>query len=142
MGKGILGNREQEAVTATPAPAKHPLEDVLRRVVNEALNERLGQPVVSTKVISDDLKPILLKDEHRRAIEKMMGGIIINTPHDVVTAFMKLGTFNVKGISTPIVLPHDYLVRLESRVPIDTDCGAWVEEQFLRFVEMLVDGAL
>jgi hypothetical protein len=91
---------------------------------------------------SHSLKPITLEDSHRQQIEKLCGGPILSTPDDVVTEFLKMASLDVDGFKTRLVIPHDVLVRLESRCPIDTDLGEWVLDEFLRFAQMMVDGAL
>lgn len=132
-------------VAPTAAPAQpHPLEAIIRRIFREEMKGSGADSVgiaASTPVSSSIGKTIVLDDLSRQTIERLSGGVILTTSADVVSAFTKLTTFNISNLGT-LELPHDWLVRLESRVPMDTDAAEWVQSEFFRFIEMVIDGAL
>lgn len=118
--------------------AKHPLVTVNK-------SENVGPSTVgSTNAFFNDVKPILLSDSHRIALEALFGGEPLSKPDDVVRFAHRLSTVRLTGPEwkdvCSVTIPLDTLERLEARRPIDTTLKEMIERGFSDYLEGLING--
>jgi len=122
--------------------AAHPMMTVNKpETVGPSTSTRL--PVGSTNPFFDDVKPILLSDSYRIALETLFGGEPLSKPEDVIRLSNRLSNVRLlgpDGEACSVVIPLDTLERLEARRPVDTTLKEMVERGFSDYLEGLING--
>jgi len=100
-------------------------------------------PSTFSSLASTDVKPILLSDSHRIALETLFGGEPLSRPDDVLRLSNRLSNVRLlgpNGEACSVVIPLDTLERLEARRPVDTTLKEMVERGFSDYLEGLING--
>jgi hypothetical protein len=97
---------------------------------------------VSTSTVQD-IKPILLHDDHRQALELLLGGPLVGNADEVVSWVKRLCSVRIDGPdgkATTVSIPLDTLERLDSRRPVDTSLQEMLQAEVSDFLERFING--
>jgi hypothetical protein len=139
------------------AASKGLTAETVRAIVSEELRRTTPTPTfmalpssspllyptaVSTSTVQD-IKPILLHDDHRQALELLLGGPLVGNADEVVSWVKRLCSVRIDGPdgkATTVSIPLDTLERLDSRRPVDTSLQEMLQAEVSDFLERFING--
>jgi hypothetical protein len=138
------------------AASKGLTAEVVRAIVSEELSRTptttfmalpsssplLYPTAVSTSTVQD-VKPILLHDNHRQALELLLGGPLVGNADEVVSWVKRLCSVRIdgpEGKAATVSIPLDTLERLDSRRPVDTSLQEMLQAEVSDFLERFING--